>query len=686
MEQLPEVIEADLSFSTGKLVVASQNPDTNAVMERVTSLGYQIKGEASAEKTEETTKTSSNSFFNYSYFMPMCIAGLALGLGLLLNFMGVNAEAVRWVYWFGIAAGIIGPALNGWATLKTLRELDMNALMVIAVIGAAIIGEYHEALAVVFLFALGNFLQVYTFDRTRNSIRKLMDLTPRQALVRRNGMEQSLPVSEIRIGDTVLIRPGETIPADGRIVIGNSTVNQAAITGESVPVFKEINSEVFAGTTNGNGYLEIAVSREFKDTTINRIMIMVEEAQASRAPSQQIIDRFARYYTPAVIVLAALVAIIPPWLFNQPLQHWVYLGLAMLLVACPCALVISTPVSIVSAIGNAARQGVLIKGGSHLEELGQISVVAFDKTGTLTAGRLEVSDIIPLDGSSADHFLSLISGVEKRSEHPIAEAIVSSAVSRGITIPTAQAFAAVPGKGAQAIIDGQEYLVGSMRFLEESGVTTEKVAALLADLEAQGKTVIVMASQNQISGVISLSDQVRSNSAAAVQSLHQLGIKKVVMLTGDNKQVAGALAHNLALDDFSAELLPEDKVQAVEKLVAEHQKVAMIGDGINDAPALARATVGIAMGAAGTDVALETADVALMSDDLAKIPFAVGLGRQTVNIIKQNIAVSLLVKILILLLVIPGMLTMWLAVIGDVGTSLLVTLNGMRLLSIKTGA
>jgi len=506
-----------------------------------------------------------------------------------------------------------------------------------------------------------------------------MDLSPREALVRRNGREYKIPVTELEIGDLVIIAPGETIAADGLVVSGSSTVNQAAITGESVPVFKDPDSEVFAGTINQYGALVIKVTREYKNTTLQRIITMVEEAQSERAPSQQLIDRFARYYTPAVIVLAIMIAVMPPLLMNQPWDHWIYMALAVLLVACPCALVISTPVSIVSAIGNAARQGVLIKGGSYLEELGNLSVIAFDKTGTLTEGKLEVVDLISLSDTGVDELLAVAAGIENRSEHPLASGIVSKAKSTAINIPPVSDFQAVPGKGASGIINKQRYYIGNLRYFESLNFDTRNHMEQIAGLQNEGKTVVLTGNQSNITGIISLMDKLRPDIAYVTAALRKAGIKQIIMLTGDNRQVAETTAINSGLDNYYAELLPDDKLKVIEQLLAEN-RVAMVGDGINDAPALARATVGIAMGTAGTDVALETADIALMSDDLSRLPFAIRLSRQTLRIIKQNIAFSLLFKTAILLMIIPGLLTMWLAVVGDVGTSILVTLNGMRLL------
>ncbi|MGI5879182.1 MAG: heavy metal translocating P-type ATPase [Syntrophomonadaceae bacterium] len=682
---MPEVIDAQLAFSTGKLNIRYQdimgNDQEKQVINLVKKMGYEINPESlSVEKVgKQNFKNRLVYMLRHNYSTSMLLSGLALIIAWLTILLNIPESAVLSVFIIGIAAGIYRPALTGWYTLHTLHELDMNALMVIAVIGATITGEYQEALAVVFLFSLGNFLQVYTFDKTRNSIRTLMDLSPREALVRRNGREYKIPVTELEIGDLVIIAPGETIAADGLVVSGSSTVNQAAITGESVPVFKDPDSEVFAGTINQYGALVIKVTREYKNTTLQRIITMVEEAQSERAPSQQLIDRFARYYTPAVIVLAIMIAVMPPLLMNQPWDHWIYMALAVLLVACPCALVISTPVSIVSAIGNAARQGVLIKGGSYLEELGNLSVIAFDKTGTLTEGKLEVVDLISLSDTGVDELLAVAAGIENRSEHPLASGIVSKAKSTAINIPPVSDFQAVPGKGASGIINKQRYYIGNLRYFESLNFDTRNHMEQIAGLQNEGKTVVLTGNQSNITGIISLMDKLRPDIAYVTAALRKAGIKQIIMLTGDNRQVAETTAINSGLDNYYAELLPDDKLKVIEQLLAEN-RVAMVGDGINDAPALARATVGIAMGTAGTDVALETADIALMSDDLSRLPFAIRLSRQTLRIIKQNIAFSLLFKTAILLMIIPGLLTMWLAVVGDVGTSILVTLNGMRLL------
>jgi len=560
----------------------------------------------------------------------------------------------------------------------------MNILMTIAVVGAAAINQFEEAASVVFLFSLGNALQGYTLDKTRNSIRTLMNLTPDEALVSRDGMEITLPVEEIQIGDTIIVRPGERIAMDGKVVEGFSSVNQASITGESLPVGKNIGDDVYAGTINERGSLEVRVSRLAKDNTLSRIIEMVEEAQGQRAPSQQFVDRFAKYYTPAVIMGAVLVASVPTLIFGQPFHKWFYEAMAMLLVACPCALVISTPVSIVSAIGSAAKRGVLIKGGVYLEETGALSVIAFDKTGTLTMGKPQVTDVLQVNGYSERHIMAISAAIESRSEHPLGDAILNYARKKNIMIPSVTNFEAVPGKGAQGTVEGEAYQIGNARFFGDHGWSLDKkVEETIAAFQAEGKTVMILGSEGKISGIIAVADVLRENSRHALESLRKIGIKKTVMLTGDNHSTAQAIAAQVGIDEFRADLLPEDKVYAMKDLLAQYHKVAMVGDGVNDAPAMAISTVGIAMGAAGTDAALETADIALMADDLTKLSYAIKLSRETLRIIKQNITFALIIKGLILLLVIPGWLTLWLAVIGDMGSSLLVTLNGMRLLRVR---
>lgn len=678
ISKVPGVENAQINFGTSKVTVTHSGP-AEEILSTIEKMGYSGKVDTDPRiKNEPSSIWKSNQ-----YVKPTVISFIMLVFGFIAGRMEAPEIMVNVIFVVGIFLGGFLPARNGISVLVNAREFDMNLLMTIAVIGASALGTFEEAATVVFLFSFGNALQSYTLDKTRNSIRALMELTPNVALVRRGTSEIKLPVEKLLIGDIIIVRPGERIAMDGEVSAGYSTVNEAPITGESIPVEKQPGDEVYAGTVNERGSLEITVTRLARDNTMSRIIHMVEEAQGKRAPSQQFVDKFAKYYTPLVIVLAALVATVPPLLFGQPFDKWFYEAMAMLLVACPCALVISTPVSIVSAIGNAAKNGVLIKGGVYLEEAGALSVIAFDKTGTLTEGKPQVTDIIPVDGIPDKEFLSIASAIESRSEHPLAEAILKSAKEHGAEMSIISAFEAIPGKGARATIQGKSYQIGNSRLFAEQAIDFKHVEDEVSRLQNEGKTVMILGDDSRILGLIAVADVLRENSVQAVRKLKKAGIKKVIMLTGDNESTARAIAAKAGVDDFRADLLPEDKLDAIKGLLAEHGKVAMVGDGVNDAPAMAMSTVGIAMGAAGTDTALETADIALMADDLTKLTDTIRLSRKTLGIIKQNITFALIVKGIILLLVIPGWLTMWLAVIGDMGSSLLVTLNAMRLLRVK---
>ncbi len=565
--------------------------------------------------------------------------------------------------------------------IKNLLQLDfdMKTLMTIAIIGAAIIGEWREGAVVVILFAISEVLEGYSMDKARASIRSLMEMTPTEALVMRNGREHLLKAEDIEVGDIMIVKPGQMIAMDGVIVEGASSVNQAAITGESVPIEKHISDEVFAGTLNEEGFLKVRVTKLSEDTTIAKIIHLVEEAQGEKAPSQRFIDKFAKYYTPVIILIAAWVAVVPPLFFGADWSTWVYQGLAVLVVGCPCALVISTPVSIVTAIGSAARNGVLVKGGSFLEEAGAIKAIAFDKTGTLTKGIPVVTDVVNLTENESDHaVLAKIAALESKSHHPLASAIMKKAKDYE-DIPV-DSFMSVTGKGLIGQIEGMEYRVGNQKLFDVIPIPVKRKTQ---ELQKQGKTVIIAGKEDEIIALIAVADEVRETSKSVVKRLHQLGIQKTVMLTGDNQATAEAISHQLGVTDLEAELLPQDKLAFIKKLKSEYGRVAMVGDGVNDAPALASATVGIAMGGAGTDTALETADIALMNDDLTKLPFTIKLSRKTLQIIKQNIALSIGVKLLALLLVVPGWLTLWIAIFADMGMTLLVTLNGLRLLRVK---
>lgn len=678
ISKVPGVETAHVNFGASKMTVSHSVPAAE-ILSTIEKMGYSGK----VDEGNRTKNKLASFWKSNQYVKPTAISLIMLISGLIAGMLETSELIVNGLFLTGIFLGGFLPAKNGISVLVNAREFDMNFLMTIAVIGASALGSFEEAATVVFLFSFGNILQSYTLDKTRNSIRALIKLTPDEALVRRGETEITLPVQKIVIGDTIIVRPGERIAMDGKVSAGYSTVNQAPITGESIPVEKQPGDEIYAGTINERGSLEVKVTKLARDNTISRIIHLVEEAQGHRAPSQQFVDKFAKYYTPAVIFLAALVATVPPLALGQPFEKWFYEAMAMLLVACPCALVISTPVSIVSAIGNAAKNGILIKGGRYLEEAGALSVVAFDKTGTLTEGKPQVTDIIPTDGIPDKEFLSIASAIESRSEHPLAEAIVKSAKEHGAEISSISAFEAIPGKGARAMVQGKTYQIGNSRLFTERAIDLKHIESEVSRLQNEGKTVMMLGDEERVLGLIAVADVLRENSGQAINKLKKAGIKKVIMLTGDNESTARAIAIKSGVDDFRADLLPEDKVDAIKSLLAEHGKVAMVGDGVNDAPAMAMSTVGIAMGAAGTDTALETADIALMADDLTKLTYTIRLSRKTLSIIKQNISFALIIKGLILLMVVPGWLTLWLAVAGDMGSSLLVTLNGMRLLRVK---
>lgn len=672
---------ASVNYGAAKMTVIHDGTAGEAVMQTVRQAGYT----AIADNGVLSGTHGELPFWKRNKkAVPTAVSGAVFLVAWLLALTEVAPEsAVTLLYAAAMVIGGFRIARTGIYGLKS-GTIGMDLLMTVAAIGAGCIGQWEEGAAVVVLFSLGETLEAFTMDRTRRSIRGLMDLSPKEALVRRQGSEMKLPTGQIEVGDILLVKPGEKIAMDGMVVQGTSAVNQAPITGESVPVLKETGSEAFAGTINGEGALEIRVTRRVEDNTLSRIIRMVEDAQAQKAPSQRFIDAFAKYYTPAVLLIALGIAVIPALVLGQPFEPWFYRALMMLVVSCPCALVISTPVSIVSAIGNAARHGVLIKGGAYLERLGAVEAVAFDKTGTLTAGVPEVTECIPLGGRTAEEVLTVAGGIEARSGHPVGEAIVRKAKREGVPLADIADFAAVPGRGAKAQVGGSLFFIGSPRwFVQELGISLDSLQGELERLESQGNTVMVLGTVEEPWAVFAASDELRPNSRTALEQLRAAGIRQAVMLTGDNRGTAEATASKLGGIAYRAELLPQDKVTAVRELMNEHGYVAMVGDGVNDAPALATATVGIAMGAAGTDTALETADVALMADDLSKLAYTVQLSRRALRIIKQNIAFSLLVKAVFLALIFFGASTLWLAVLADTGSSLIVIANGMRLLRIK---
>lgn len=607
------------------------------------------------------------------------LSALFLGLGFLQQLSGARLTPSWLPFAVSIALGVAPIAQRAAISIRA-AALDINVLMLVAVAGAAVLGEWGEAASVVFLFALAQLLEARAMDRARGAIRGLMELAPAEAVVRRDAVTATIPVDAVLVGDIVLVRPGEKIPLDGAVTAGLSHVNQAPVTGESLPVEKQPGDDVFAGTINGRGALDVRVTRLRRDSTLARIIHLVERAQAQRAPTQSFVDRFARIYTPIVLCLALLVAFVPPLMFGGAWADWTYRALVLLVISCPCALVISTPVSIVSALAAAARKGVLIKGGASLEHLAAVKCIAFDKTGTLTKGHVRVENVVPFDGMPPSEIIRLAASLETHSEHPIGRAILRRAEEWGLEPVAPTGFQAIPGRGAEGSVEERYVVVGSHRLFEERGMCSVRAEGILADLESQGSSTVMVAADGHPVGFIGVADEPRETARGVVDMLREQGIEHIALLTGDYEAPAGALAQSLTLDTYRASLLPEDKVAAVNDLRSRFGTLAMVGDGVNDAPALASADVGIAMGVAGTDAALETADVALMSDELVKIPFAIRLSRATARNIRVNIAFSLTLKAAFLIMALAGTASLWAAVVADTGASLIVIANALRLL------
>jgi len=613
-------------------------------------------------------------------------SGIFTGIGILIQWIGFKTG---WQPNIPFAIAILsGGSLVFPKALRSLRtfSLDMNVLMTVAVLGAVAIGEHAEGAAVVFLFSLSELLESWSVGRARRAIQALMQLAPENALVRRDGNIQEVPAKEVAIGETVLVKSGQKVPLDGTVLLGASAIDQAPITGESMPVEKNVGDTVYAGTINGEGSLEIQTTKAAGDTTLSRIIKLVEESQEQKAPTQRFVDVFAKYYTPAVMILALLVGIVPPLLFAAPWMDWIYRALVLLVIACPCALVISTPVSVVAGLTAMARRGVLIKGGAYLEALGGLRALAVDKTGTITEGKPRVLDVLPFADATSEEILRIAAAIDTHSTHPLAQAVVRHAKESNVAFDFAENYQAKTGRGAEATIAGHAYFVGNHRFAHELGVCSDKLEAQLAEIEAEAKSVVIVGHRphadcaGEVLGILTVGDAIRPNAVEAIKKIHAAGIRKIVMLSGDNTRTANAIAKQAGIDEAQGDLLPEHKIEQVKKLAAEFGKVGMIGDGVNDAPALAAADVGIAMGAAGTDTAIETADVALMRDDLMMVSEAIQLGRRTLGIIRFNIIFALGIKAVFLVLALLGHTSLWLAVLADTGATLLVVANALRLL------
>jgi len=604
--------------------------------------------------------------------------GGLLASAAVLDLLGVPRAALPF-YLAAVAAGIVYPLRRGLTAARS-RTLDINVLMVTAVAGALALGDWPEAATVVFLFAVAQWLEVRTMEHARQAIRALIDLAPREALVRRNGREQRIAVDAVAPGDEIIVRPGEKIPLDGIVLGGRSDVNEAPLTGESRPIDKVPGDEVYAGTINGHGAIEVRVLRLGRDSRLASIIHFVETAQSRRAPVQSFVDRFARVYTPVVLVLAAAVAVFPPLFEVGSVETWVYRALVLLVIACPCALVISTPVSIVAALSAAARHGVLIKGGTYLERLSEIRVIAFDKTGTLTKGQLDVTDVAVVGTAMALDVIRLAAAVEARSAHPVAAAITRHAQALMRDLPAVRRFLSLPGMGAEGEVDGRLVVIGNERLVDHHGIHMPNPWPDAERLRREGKSLVFVAADGAMLGAIAVADRPRETARETIELLRGQHVPAIAMLTGDHEETAAAIARELNVDEYYAGLLPERKQELVESLRARHGALMMVGDGVNDAPALAAADVGVAMGAAGSDAALETADVALMSDELVKLPYALRLSRATMRNVKTNVAISLFLKAAFLALAIGGVATLWMAVLADTGATVIVVANALRLL------
>jgi Cd2+/Zn2+-exporting ATPase len=620
----------------------------------------------------------------------LALSGVLVGSGLLLRWLQVGPAALSLGIF--VAAIISGGWMllpGAWAALRQLRP-NISSLMVIAVVGAAVIGEWAEAATVVFLFGVAEWLEGWADRRARRATEALLELAPKVALVKRDGSFFEVPVDQVTVGETIATKSGMSIPLDGEVTRGESAVNQAPITGESVPVDKKPGDTVFAGTINGEGSLEIKVTKTTGDTTLARIIRLVAEAQEQKAPTQRFVDVFARYYTPAVTVVALLVFLLPPLLSEGDWNTWLYRACVLLIIACPCALVISTPVSIVAGLTALARRGVLVKGGAHLETIGRLKALAVDKTGTVTEGKPKVQGVELVDAQSEADVLRIAAAIDDHSAHPLAKAVVACARERNIAFTRAENYQNRSGRGAEGVVEGHPHFVGNHRFAHELGVCNEDIERRLADIEGKGQSVVVVGHRPHdgckggVIGIIAIGDTLRPNAKAAIAELHAAGIVQIVMLSGDNQRAVDFIARQVGIDEARGDLLPDDKVAAVKALREKHGVVAMAGDGVNDAPAMATANIGIAMGAAGTDAAIETADISLMQDDLAKIAETVRLGRRTLAVIRFNITFALGLKALFLVLTLLGHASLWLAIMADTGATLLVVGNALRLLRVPS--
>ena len=670
-------------MSSQVIVIHAPDLTQDELIQKINSAGV---------KVVDTAKAPQNFFQEQrNRILLVALSGITLTIGLILDWTYTGSPEVLFsLFLISTLAGGYLVAPKGYRALKQ-KNLDMNVLMTFAVIGAFIIRQYAEAAAVVFLFSLAELLEAFSVSRARKAIREVLSITPQTANVEKENGTESIPVEHIQIGETIIVLAGESIPIDGEVISGSSSVNQAPLTGESQPVSKSTGDTVYAGTINESGTLKIKVLRLFSDSKISNVIKLIEEAQSKKAPAQKFVDRFAKIYTPVVTAIAVLTYLIPPLFFAQGWDLWFYRALVFLVIACPCALVIATPVSIVSALTALAKNGVLVKGGVYLESLGKLRAIALDKTGTITEGTPKVVTQKIFKEGHESEFLNAVASLENESTHPLAQAALVYAKKQKAVLQTVIHFKTIHGQGIEGQIGEHLYFAGNHKLTHALGVCTPELEKYLSSLEDQAHSVLIVGHKphnnckGEVLGVLSLSDEPRALVTESIKALHHVGIDEVAMLSGDNQRTVTAVAKKVGIDSAKGDLLPEDKVSEIQKLLAKHKYVGMVGDGINDAPALAQATIGIAMGAVGTDAAIETADVALMTDDLKQLEIAIGHGKKTLSIIRFNIAFALATKAIFIVLGIAGYSSLWLAVAADMGATLLVIANSVRLLQIKKG-
>ena len=683
LKDISEIEHLEFNFIAEEVTVHHRLPIIDLLQQRIESLGMNVRTKGSSHLSKEGEKPVS--YFSWNIIL---IAGI-LALFSELAAYYLNTELSGWIIIPASVAMILSGSptfKKGWLGLRT-KAININSLMLIAIIGAVFIGAWPEASMVTVLFALAERIERYSLDKARLAIRSLMQIAPDAARIKQdNGSWQTVPVEQVHLGAVFKVKPGERIPLDGVVVLGKSTVNQAPITGESMPVSKEIDDTVFAGTLNEYGTLEIKVMKAAGETLLAKIAKTIEQAQTERAPTQRFVDTFAQYYTPIMVIIAILVALIPPLVFGYPFYDWLYKALTLLVIACPCALVISTPVTVVSGLASAAKHGLLIKGGSYLETGHLLKLIALDKTGTLTEGKPVVTDFIVHDQSRTKKELLLIAAsLDSHSEHPVAHALVThwQQEQPNAALLEVDGFTALPGRGVKGLFQEELFYIGNHQLAEDNHVCSPEIEKELKRLEKEGKTTVILSNDTTVLALFAVADTLRKTSQWAISKLHEQGIK-TAMLTGDNAVTAQAIAKQVGIDEIRANVLPTDKLQAINELLVQYQTVGMVGDGINDAPALAKASISFAMGK-GTDTALETADVALMNDNLAMLPLYIEISRDTARILRQNISLSIAIKGVFFILALAGIATLWMAVFADMGASLIVVANGLRLLNSHKG-